>query len=202
MHFIKNKKKFLKVFISVSIIFLVIFSFFFIYNKNIQDSMQILSAKSFYIRNTGCIIKTFGRNTESVSALVSFYNPRGELIRSYERSWQGWELDLECIVLESGSNILVFPHRIFTDATKYGTGILLFDYYSQNSFPAIYDYQLFSPAERFAVYKLFKMAKFSPYLFKLFSGAKAKTINLREFKPDQEYVLFVNSKKNIYLKKN
>ncbi len=183
-------------------IFFLIFGLFSAYNTIIQDSKKILMGRKFYIRNTGCIIKTYGRNTESVSAIISFYTPQGELIRSYERSWQGWELELECIVLEMGSNILLFPHRIFSDKTKYGTGVWLFGYYSRNAFPAIYDYQSLSAKEHEAVKKLFQMAKFSPYLFKLFSGAKARTINLREFKPDQEYVLFINSKNKIYLKKN
>ncbi len=202
MHLIKNKKKFLSIFIAISVIFLLVFALFSAYDNVLKNSIKLLSSKKFYIRNAGCIIKTLGRNTESVSAKISFYSPKGELINSYERSWQGWELEFECIVLEMSSNLLVFPHRVFSDETKYGTGVWLFDYYSKDSFPAIYDYRLFSEEEHSAVKRLFQMVKFSPYIFKLFSGARAVTINLRDFKPDQEYLLSIDSKKRIYLKKN
>ncbi len=202
MKIIKHKKRFTLIFISVSAIFLMLFLVLYFYDKKIEKAVSVLSARKFSIKDTGCIIKTFGRNTEALSAKISFYTPTGTLINSYERSWLGWELNLECIGIETGSNILVFPYRAFSDKTKYGTGICLFPYYSDKNFPTIYDYPTLSEAERSAIKSLFKMPRYSPYSFKVFSGAKNMSIKLSEFKPDNEYSLLVNSKKTIYLKKN
>ncbi len=202
MSLIKNKKRFRIIFISVSVVFLLIFGLVSLYNFRLEQAKKVLSKSHFFIRNTGCVVKTFGRSADAVSAVISFYTPTGELVKSYERSWQGWELKFECIVLKLGENYWVFPHRVFSDKTRYGTGVWLFNLYSVNNYPAVYDYSFFTKDERAALETLFRLAKFSPYLFKFFSGAKAMTINLREFKPDKEYGLCIDPHKGLYLKKN
>ncbi len=181
---------------------MLFFAFFYYCSVRIENAKKILSKREFTVRNTGCVVKTLRRNTEAVSAVISFYTPSGNLIKSYERSWPGWELKFECIRLKFGKSFWIFPHRVFSDETKYGTGVSLFNSYSRNGFPAIYDYRFLSSEEKSALSSLFRFAKFSPSLFKFFSGAEAVTINLREFKPDKEYTLFVNSNRQIYLKKN
>ena len=182
--------------------FFLIFGLTDFYNYKLGSIKQKLSESNLSIYNTGTVIKTFGQNTETVSAVISFFTPSGNLINSYERAWQGWELNLECIVFTFESGSIVFPYRLFSNESKYGTGVKLFDYYNLNDYPAIYDYSFFSKEERELIKGLYEYAVFSPYLLKVFSYARIKTVNLRNFKPDTEYLLYAGSDGEIRFIKN
>ena len=190
---LKRKKRVLIIFLSVSLLFFLIFGAVELYNYKLGSIKQKLSKTNLSIYNTGTVIKTFGQNTETVSAVISFFTPRGDLINSYERAWQGWELNIECIVFTFESGSIVFPYRLFSNESKYGTGVKLFDYYNLKGYPAIYDYSFFSKEERELIKGLYEYAVFSPYLLKVFSYARIKTVNLRNFKPDTEYLLYAGS---------
>ena len=199
---LKRKKRVLIIFLSVSLLFFLIFGLTDFYNYKLGSIKQKLSKTNLSIYNTGTVIKTFGQNTETVSAVISFFTPRGDLINSYERAWQGWELNLECIVFTFESGSIVFPYRLFSNESKYGTGVKLFDYYNLKGYPAIYDYSFFSKEERELIKNLYKYAVFSPYLLKVFSYARIKTVNLRNFKPDTEYLLYAGFDGEIKFIKN
>ena len=190
---LKRKKRFLIIFLSVSLLFFLIFGAVELYNYKLGSIKQKLSKTNLSIYSTGTMIKTLGQNTETVSAVISFFTPSGNLINSYERAWHGWELNLECIVFTFESGSIVFPYRLFSNESKYGTGVKLFDYYNLNDYPAIYDYSFFSKEERELIKGLYEYAVFSPYLLKVFSYARIKTVNLRNFKPDTEYLLYAGS---------
>ena len=199
---LKRKKRALIIFLSVSLLFFLIFGAVELYNYKLGSIKQKLSKTNLSIYSTGTMIKTFGQNTETVSAVISFFTPSGNLINSYERAWQGWELNLECIVFTFESGSIVFPYRLFSNESKYGTGVKLFDYYNLNDYPAIYDYSFFSKEERELIKGLYEYAVFSPYLLKVFSYARIKTVNLRNFKPDTEYLLYAGSDGEIRFIKN
>ncbi len=199
---LKNKKRFRIIFSAVSVLFLFIFLIINLYAGSIEYAEEKLSGRTFANFNTGCVIKTLGYNSETFSAAVSFYLPNGALIGSYERAWQGWELKLECIVLNLKSGAIVFPYRIFSDKSKYGTGVKLFSYYTKGGYPAIYDYSFFQAEEKEAVNVLFRSAALSPSLFLFFSSAQKQSIRLRNFHPDTEYALTVSPSGKIFLKKN
>ena len=199
---LKRKKRVLIIFLSVSLLFFLIFVAVELYNYKLGSIKQKLSKTNLSIYNTGTVIKTFGQNTETVSAVISFFTPRGELINSYERAWHGWELNLECIVFTFESGSIVFPYRLFSNESKYGTGVKLFDYYNLKGYPAIYDYSFFSKEERELIKSLYEYAVFSPYLLKVFSYARIKTVSLRNFKPDTEYLLYAGSDGEIKFIKN
>lgn len=190
---LKRKKRFLIIFLSVSLLFFLIFGLTDFYNYKLGSIKQKLSKTNLSIYSTGTVIKTFGQNTETVSAVISFFTPSGNLINSYERAWQGWELNLECIVFTFESGSIVFPYRLFSNESKYGTGVKLFDYYNRDGSPAIYDYSFFSKEEKELIKSLYGYAVFSPYLLKVFSYAKIKTVSLHNFKPDTEYLLYAGS---------
>ncbi|UTD04771.1 hypothetical protein E4N80_04370 [Treponema denticola] len=199
---LKRKKRVLIIFLSVSLLFFLIFGAVELYNYKLGSIKQKLSKTNLSIYSTGTMIKTFGQNTETVSAVISFFTPSGNLINSYERAWHGWELNLECIVFTFESGSIVFPYRLFSNESKYGTGVKLFDYYNLNDYPAIYDYSFFSKEERELIKGLYEYAVFSPYLLKVFSYARIKTVNLRNFKPDTEYLLYAGSDGEIRFIKN
>ena len=199
---LKRKKRVLIIFLSVSLLFFLIFGAVELYNYKLGSIKQKLSKTNLSIYSTGTMIKTFGQNTETVSAVISFFTPSGNLINSYERAWHGWELNLECIVFTFESGSIVFPYRLFSNESTYGTGVKLFDYYNLNDYPAIYDYSFFSKEERELIKGLYEYAVFSPYLLKVFSYARIKTVNLRNFKPDTEYLLYAGSDGEIRFIKN
>ena len=199
---LKRKKRVLIIFLSVSLLFFLIFGAVELYNYKLGSIKQKLSKTNLSIYSTGTMIKTFGQNTETVSAVISFFTPSGNLINSYERAWHGWELNLECIVFTFESGSILFPYRLFSNESKYGTGVKLFDYYNLNDYPAIYDYSFFSKEERELIKGLYEYAVFSPYLLKVFSYARIKTVSLRNFKPDTEYLLYVGSDGEIRFIKN
>ena len=199
---LKRKKRVLIIFLSVSLLFFLIFGAVELYNYKLGSIKKKLSKTNLSIYSTGTMIKTFGQNTETVSAVISFFTPRGELINSYERAWQGWELNLECIVFTFESGSIVFPYRLFSNESKYGTGVKLFDYYNLKDYPAIYDYSFFSKEERELIKSLYEYAVFSPYLLKVFSYARIKTVSLHNFKPDTEYLLYAGSDGEIRFIKN
>ncbi|UTC68093.1 MULTISPECIES: hypothetical protein [unclassified Treponema] len=190
---LKRKKRFLIIFLSVSFLFFLIFGAADFYADKLNSIEKQISESGFTVYNTGTVIKTFGQNTETVSAVISFFTPKGELINSYERAWHGQELNLECIVFTFKTGPIVFPYRIFSDESKQGTGLNLFNYYNRGGFPAIYDYTFFSKEEKALIKELYGYTVFSPYLLKLFSSAKIKTVILRNFKPDTEYLLYAES---------
>ena len=199
---LKRKKRVLIIFLSVSLLFFLIFGAVELYNYKLGSIKQKLSKTNLSIYSTGTMIKTFGQNTETVSAVISFFTPSGNLINSYERAWHGWELNLECIVFTFESGSIVFPYRLFSNESKYGTGVKLFDYYNLKGYPAIYDYSFFSKEERELIKGLYEYAVFSPYLLKVFSYARIKTVSLRNFKPDMEYLLYAGSDGEIRFIKN
>ena len=190
---LKRKKRVLIIFLSVSLLFFLIFGLTDFYNYKLGSIKQKLSKTNLSIYNTGTVIKTFGQNTETVSAVISFFTPRGDLINSYERAWHGWELNLECVVFTFESGSIVFPYRLFSNESKYGTGLKLFDYYNRKGYPAIYDYSFFSNEEKALIKTLYRYTMFSPYLLKAFSYVDIKTVSLRNFKPDTEYLLYAGS---------
>ncbi|AIN94563.1 hypothetical protein [Treponema putidum] len=199
---LKRKKRFLIIFLSVSSLFFIIFGSVSFYNYKLGYIKQKLSKSNLDIHNTGTVIKTFGQNTETVSAVISFFTPRGYLINSYERAWHGWELNLECVVFTFKSGSVVFPYRLFSNESKYGTGVKLFDYYNRKGYPAIYDYSFFSDEEKSLIKTLYKYTMFSPYLLKVFSYVNIKTVSLRNFRPDTEYLLYAGSDGEIKFIKN
>lgn len=201
LKFIKNKKRFFAIFCTVSALFFLMFGIVRLYAYRIAYAEKKLSGYDINIFNTGCVIKTFGRGSSSVNASVSFYTPTGTLIGSYERAWKGWELNIECIVFKFKKGCLVFPYRIFSDKTV-GTGIVLFNMYTENNYPEIYKYSFFSEEEKQLITVLFKSAVFSPYLLSLFSSAQIKTVTLREFSPDSEYGLKILPSGEIILSKS
>ncbi len=78
------------------------------------------------------------RSEESISARFRFYDADGSEVRSFERSWRGSELFIDSVVVSLGKGHLVFPSKVFTNATAPRGGTELFPYYDSDGFPSIY----------------------------------------------------------------
>ena len=66
------------------------------------------------------------RSEESISARFRFYDADGSEVGSFERSWRGSELFIDSVVVSLGKGHLVFPSKVFTNATapRGGTDVI------------------------------------------------------------------------------
>lgn len=99
------------------------------------------------------------RSGESVSARFRFYTADGKEIASFERSWNGYELAIDTILVPIGERFVGFPARVFTDAVAPGKGTNLFAYYDRSGFPAIFETPNLGAPERLAYEELFKQVR-------------------------------------------
>jgi hypothetical protein len=142
-------------------------------------------------------VTVFGRGTgagirqDTISARIAFYAPDGALAGSFERSWPGWELQLDCILMGNASGWLVFPWIVFTDETTSGHGVNLARYYSRDGFPAIYDSPLLSAAERERMKTLFLLVRSESMIPPFLGSLRHEVLKVRNYVPGTEYFLRV-----------
>lgn len=138
-------------------------------------------------------VQVFGRSTETISARISFYSAEGNTIGSLERSWQGWELAMDCLVVPSGSGRFVFPYMLQTDTTYPGKGVRLFPYYTRKSVPLLYAADL-SDASVLTDFKLlFAIVKTEVWMPDFLGNLRKETARLRQFDAGTEYYLWLDT---------
>ena len=137
-----------------------------------------------------CMI-IFGRSTDTISARFSFRTADGETVSTLERSWDGWELRLDCVLVKTGSGWLAFPYSMSTDRTDDGRGVNLLRYYDRAGFPAIYESARLSSSERIALKRVFSVVRMERWLPRFFGNVHHETAVIRSFDPNVEYLLHV-----------
>lgn len=172
-------------------VLLIIFSASF--KNKITAAKKSLMRHDFDKMPPGCTITSFGHGNGTFSASISFLQPNGKMISSYERSWQGSKLFAECFVFSLKKGNLVFPFRLYSDKAKKGTGTTLFPYYTIDKYPAIYNYTFFSQNEKKIIEEIFKTSRnisvISPRFLTAFRGVTIQTAVLSDFKADANYNL-------------
>jgi hypothetical protein len=133
----------------------------------------------------------FGRSTDTISARFSFRTTDGETVSTLERSWDGWELRFDCVLVKTGSGWLVFPYSMSTDRTDEGRGVNLLRYYDRSGFPSIYESSRLSSAERLALKRVFSVVRMERWLPRFFGNVHHETAVIRSFEPNVEYLLHV-----------
>lgn len=144
----------------------------------------------------------YGRGTDTLSMRLRFLNPSGELLGAMERSWNGWELTIDTIVVGTGSGWLVFPFRAFTDAGTSGSGLDLTKYYNRSGFPALWDESTLSRAETKALRALFAIVLTERWIPSVFGSLHHERLTVRNFEAGAEYTLSVLSDGSLRLLKN
>ncbi len=138
-------------------------------------------------------VNVFGRGTDTVSARVSFSTADGDLVGTLERSWLGWEIKIDCVVVKAGSGWIVFPFLAYTDQTIPGAGVDLLRYYERAGFPAIYDSSRNTATERKAMRRLFALVKTEQWVPTALGSLSHRVVTLRTFKAGADYSLWVDA---------
>ncbi len=138
-------------------------------------------------------ITVFGRSSDTISARLTIYNPVGEILGTVERSWSGWELVLDCIVVGTGNGWLVFPYTLYSNESSPDRGVNLLKIYNRNGFPAIWDKGALQQAERKSLSRLFFIVRTERWMPRILGSLHHERVTIRSFEPGIEYSLFAAS---------
>ncbi len=147
-------------------------------------------------------ITVFGRSVDTVSARVSFYRTNGELAGMVERSWAGWELRVDSILVSTGSGWLVFPFRVYTDETAANRGVDLIRQYDRGGIPVLYDSPTLDARERSALSRVFALVKTERWMPSFLGKLLRRTVTIRSFESGLEYHLSVSKDGTLSLSAN
>ncbi len=139
-------------------------------------------------------VTVFGRSADTISARIAFYRPDGTLISSVERSWQGWELAIDCVVVATPARYLVFPFSVLTEKSisRRGNGSLVRQY-ADDRVPSIYDDPALSSTERATIERVFAIVRTERWIPAVFGTLRHARLSIRDFEPNVEYSLRVSS---------
>ncbi len=181
----------------VSLAFIVVAFFFFLWVSKLDTRLSRLALADARIPVT---VTVFGRGTDTVSARVAFYAPGGELLGTVERSWAGWELGVDCVLVRVSGGWVVFPFSVHTDETGDRRGVALFRHYDRAGFPAIYESPQLAAAERSSLRGLFTLVKTEGWLPGFFGRLRHERVTIRSFEAGREYSLFVSKEGRLSLR--
>lgn len=149
-----------------------------------------------------CTVTVYGRSQDTLSARISFYTARGNLVKIMERSWSGWELIIDCIVVGESGGWLVFPFRVYTDETSVSKGLDLFRFYADDGFPVLYETGSLQPEEKKRLQNIFSIVKTEAWMPGFFGTLRHETVSIRTFEAGREYALYVNERGKLSLVAN
>lgn len=147
-------------------------------------------------------VTVFGRGADTVSARIVFHDPSGEIVGIVERSWSGWELKIDSILVASRGGWLVFPFRAYTDETTANRGVDLIKRYERNGIPGYYNAPFITERERTALSRLFFLVKTERWVPRILGSLHRNTLSVRSFEPGVEYSLFVTADGRLILAAN
>ncbi len=144
----------------------------------------------------------YGRGSDTLSMRMRFFNPTGDVIGTMERSWTGWELTLDAIVVGTGHGWLVFPFRVYTDAPRSGRGMDLTRYYNQNGFPSLWDASALTGPQIRALRSIFGIVRTERWIPRFLGSLHHERLTVRNFEAGAEYSLSVLRDGSLELLKN
>ena len=101
--------------------------------KHLEESIALLKEENAPIR-----FKILEKTDDSISFMVKFYNADKQEIKSLQQKLNGQELSFDFYMVPVKNKFVAFPSKIFTDRIAADNGIVLYDYYNQNGYPAIF----------------------------------------------------------------
>ena len=148
------------------------------------------------------IVTVYGRSSDTISASIAFYTAEGDLFGTLERSWPGWELKLDCVLIANSSGWIVFPYQVSTDATAEGRGINLVRYYNDSGLPVIYDSLRLRSDEQKALKRLFFIVRSEEWMPSFLGHLYHQTLTVRSFRENVEYSLYIDSAGKLSIRSN
>jgi hypothetical protein len=147
-------------------------------------------------------VTVYGRSTDTISARIAFYTAEGDLSGTIERSWPGWELKIDCVMIANKSGWIVFPYQVSTDATAAGRGIDLIRYYNNSGLPVIYDSLRLTGDEQKALKRLFFIVRSEQWMPSFLGHLYHQTLIIRSFKTNAEYSLYIDAAGKLSIRGN
>ena len=147
-------------------------------------------------------VTVFGRSSDTISARIAFYTAEGDLFGTLERSWPGWELRLDCVLIANKSGWIVFPYQVSTDATAEGRGIDLIKYYNDSGLPVIYDSLRLNTDEQKALKRLFFIVRSEEWMPAFLGHLYHQTVTVRSFQDNVEYSLYIDKAGKLSIRGN
>lgn len=108
--------------------------------KQLEDNIAQLKEQ-----NTPLKFKIIEKTNDSISLVVKFYNADNKELNKLEQKLGGQELSFDFYVVPVKDRYVAFPSKIFTDKMAADDGIVLYEYYNQNDFPAIFNSKDINP---------------------------------------------------------
>lgn len=137
-------------------------------------------------------ITVYGRGSDTISARVTLYSADWTMLNTVERSWTGWEIGIETLLVHCGDGWILFPLTVGTDETREGQGVEVVRYYSRSDFPALYESPRITGRERTALRRLFFLARHGLWGSSGEGRFRITKAILREFETGTEYFLYVD----------
>jgi len=192
----RNRKRYRrKVFFYCSFAFCALFVLSGWYAKRIERIKALLQGYTVTDTYLPCTVTLIGYGSNTASTLITFSTPQGRITGSHERSWYGKELRMSAYFFPTPNGYIIFPYRIFsTIERKKKQGLFLFNYYTVNDFPALYDDSLMTAEQKAALQELFLFIKRIPQIMQLFGDLQLKTAIINRNETPAEYSLFVSAK--------
>lgn len=198
--FFQHRKRNITIVAAVSFVFLASFAALHYYDVMLTRIQKEFESYSLVNSFLPCMMTSYGRSGDTLSARFAFSTPAGKPLGIYERSWEGWELKMEYIRFPTKKGFLIFPYKIYSDA-GYGSGIRLFKYYKIKGEPGIYT-DLLSSSRQKALKDLFFLIRSFTLGMQLFGDIKIETIRIRTFEKDTDYQLFIDNLGLVYFRKS
>ncbi len=178
----------------IALISIICFLSFYLWASNLDSSLSRLFLSDSRVP---VHITVFGRSSDTneantISARIDFFTSSGESLGNVERSWAGWELKIDCIVIGAKKGYLAFPFLAYTDETKRGSGVDLLRSYDRFGFPAIYESGKLTKDERNSLKRLFGLVGTEKWVPGILGSLRHETVSIRSFEAGKEYSLFIS----------
>ncbi len=172
----------------------VLLLFFILY---VIMPVRILSKVALSDETMPVSVTVYGRGSDTISARLALYSAEGTVLNTLERSWPGWEIGMETLLVQCGNGWIIFPLTVSTDETRGGQGVEVLRYYSRSDFPALYESPRITRIERTALRRLFFLARHGLWGSSREGRFRITKALLRQFETGREYFLFVDNSGNL-----
>jgi hypothetical protein len=173
----------------------------FINSVSLSSRSESIAASGFLLSsNLPVTVTVFGRSTDTISARINFNDADGSPFSMLERSWSGWELSFDFILVRSGNGWLAFPFSVSTDATGSGNGVDLIKYYDNEGFPAIFESSRLDADGRKALRRMFSIIKTERWLPRIFGTLHHERLKIRSFDAGNPYIISVDANGKLSLR--
>ncbi len=102
--------------------------------KQLEENITLLKEESTPLR-----FKILEKSNDSILLVVKFYNADNAEINKIEQKLHGEELSFDFYVVPVKDRYVAFPSKIFTDKIAANEGIILYEYYNKDDYPAIFN---------------------------------------------------------------